>query len=246
MKKTLITLAALAMASVASAAITTNSYTAADFGTDKSNSNGSWKVLTLDTTLDYATNWTLSATFTIGSANYNGWGTPAFATGNDIFSGSGLQIYLANNKYPDDYADSSLAGEPTGEKALRSKWFNSEHNSGVMTGTKSGDILTLTYSYDKASDQLTIGYSLDRAGTIYHDNLSNDTWYKATGSVVKPAEISELSTGILGLDGWSIGSITTTYGVADPATGGGAIPEPATATLSLLALAGLAARRRRK
>ncbi len=227
MKKTLITLAALAVASVAQAAITTNSYTADDF------SNG---VLTLDTTLDYTTNWTLQATITIGEGSYNEWGSPALATGGDAMSGSGLQVYL-------------VAGD---EKALRTVWFGNSHDSSVMTGTHAGDILTLTYTYIKETDQLNVAYTLVRDGATYNDNVNNDGWYKATGSVVKPASISSLSTVINdNMTGWSIDSITTIYGIEDAITpsqpdAGQAIPEPATATLSLLALAGLAARRRRK
>ncbi len=199
---------------VANAAMmVTDTYSAADF------TNG---VLDLGYSLDYSADWTITAEIKIGSVNYNEWGTPAFTTGSDAFSGSGLQVYL-------------VAGD---EKALRTVWFGNSHDSKVMTGTRAGDVLTVTYNYDADATEslLTVGYALVRDGYTYTDNVNNDGWYKATVSAVNPSEISALSTTINGLEGWSINSISVTHSV---------VPEPATASLSLLGLAALMMRRRR-
>ncbi len=237
MKKTLITLAALAMVSVACAATYTDTYTATDFNTDASNDDGSWKVLTLTNTLDNSCDWILTATITIGTDSYNTWGTPALATGDNVFSKSGLQVYLSNKDY-----------QGTVEHPLKTGWFSGEHDDVTMSGTHAGDVLTLTYSFDKdggdnGTGLLHIDYTLQRNGTTYTDD--NSSWYTNTDVAnMNALNISKVSTtiGTADLEGWTLDSLTVTRTLADTP----AVPEPTTATLSLLALAGLAARRRRK
>ncbi len=233
MKKTLITLAALA-ASVASAATYTDTYAAADFSTDASNNDGSWKVLNLTNALDNTCDWTLTAVITIGTDSYNGWGTPALATGANVFSNSGLQVYFSNAE-----VDGVM------EHPLKTGWFGGEHSDDTLRGTHDGDVLTLTYSFNKEAGQLHIDYTLQRGGYTYQDDGSS--WYTNTDSGnMNNLSITQLSTtiGTAALEGWTLNSLTVARTVADPVTP--AVPEPTTATLSLLALAGLAARRRRK
>ncbi len=234
MKKTLITLAALAT-SVASAATVTDTYTAANFSTDASNNDGSWKVLSLTNTLDNTCDWTLTAVITIGTDTYNTHGTPVLTTGADVFSTSGLQVYFTNKDY-----------QGTVEHPLKTEWFGGEHEDNTLSGTHAGDVITLTYTFDKdggTAGSLHIDYTLQRGGYTYSDDGS--TWYTNTDTTnMANLSISKLSTtiGTAALEGWTLDSLTVTRTIEDTP----AVPEPATATLSLLALAGLAARRRRK
>ncbi len=249
MKKTLITLAALALASVAQAA-TTYTYDADDF-TTATTTNGSFGKLTLDTTLTKEFDWTITATFTLGdmkNSSYNDWGSAIFTTTSDVFdANSGLQVYVPVAKKDIVDENGEKIGEERVDPCLQTFWYSTTaHNSSVMTGMAEGDVLTVIYTYDadgkgENGGLLTVDYQLVRSGHLYEDGISKpDSWYQYTVGSNKTLSIDSVTStigygGLTSANGWSINSVTVTV-----------IPEPTTATLSLLALAGLAARRRRK
>ncbi len=198
MKKTLITLAALA-ASVASAA----TYTLGDFtGSGTGTSNVAYKYLTLDNALTFDANWQLDITVTIGTENANDWGSTLLASGLDASAVSyngGFQIWRSvNENYLSKVGDS---GEDKASQNLTA-----------------GETYSFTVKYTEADNML----SLTGPGLSVTQTFADTT-----------SPITYLSSSVIGKAGWDI-TITQS------------VPEPATATLSLLALAGLAARRRRK
>ncbi len=197
MKKTLITLAALA-ASVASAADYTASYTQDDFSSN---------VLTLQHGLYFGQDWTLTVDVTVGTAAYNEWGSGVLASGSSFTENSysnGFQVWHAIN---DGTTLTKLNGST--ETKLETPW-------------SAGETYTFNVSYVAETGVIRVtGAGFDASSTLTNAK--------------ELATITQLSSGVIGLEGWSV-AITQTA----------SIPEPATATLSLLALAGLAARRRRK
>ena len=115
-----------------------------------------------------------------------------------------------------------------------------------LTKTFTASSITLTFTTDKA-----LGYSLwSYDGTTATELIGNT--YVATGDVsvtydkalVEPSQLFVLWTANPSGEGNTNASGGTAVNVSN--IGVSYIPEPATATLSLLALAGLAARRRRK
>ncbi len=208
MKKTLITLAALAMASTAGAVTT---YTDADFVASES-SGVSTGVLTLDKALTFTQDWTLWVEVTVGTGTGNNWGTTIIAGGADPFN------YASGDG---NFTGSFQAWQNAANTETQYKL--NTNSASVLSGDNAwnvGDTYTFTVYY--LADTQTIGINgsgFDRTNTIA------DT----------TATISQLSTAAYGREGWGL-----TIKQWDT------IPEPTTATLSLLALAGLAARRRRK
>ncbi len=225
MKKTLITLAALA-ASVASAVDEyplTHDYTTADFVTNYERQYA-YGTLTLPYTLDFTKDFEISATVTIGEGSVNEWGSPLFTTfanpyGKDTSNG-GFRVWMNTNNeiytsINGDVNDSQQQGWGITENGWKSS------NLGIV---QAGDVLTLTYTYTAETNfaEVVLGIG-DKTDT-------------RSATITSPGSITALGTGA-GFHNATAWSIETTVKH---------VPEPATATLSLLALAGLAARRRRK
>lgn len=124
-----------------------------------------------------------------------------------------------------------------------------EENMGASTALNLGDNVTLTLDEDSMVNvtELTVGSGLKLIITLSKETfaaLDNTTFdifsvqegeVELTGANVSFTDGEQTKTGTITTEGGSI-TVTNSY----------VVPEPTTATLSLLALAALAARRRRK
>ena len=236
MKKTLITL--LALAGIASAATSITLPDSSDYTwVAGSNASGIGTGATSATIVQQLASAITASN--IGNTNLTGW-----------FGGTG-QAY-AEGSYPNDISITSADSFTfTCRPAL-----SGEYVALGVELTEAADSITLTFANDKkagysvwsydtttsTATELIANTGLTEAGTV------NATYNTAT---VAPSQIfvvwtANPSTGNAGGGQVvTISDIALSYEAAAnvPATPG--VPEPATATLSLLALAGLAARRRR-
>ncbi len=202
MKKTLITLAALATSVACADTVINDTYTLADF---------EGNVLTLKHDLTNNIDWTLDVTVTIGTEGYNDWGTTIIAGSSDMFT------YVSGGD--GDFAGSFQVWRAVGADGRTDIKLNSGSASDTHPTWTVGETYTFTIAYT-AEDK---GLSITGEGIDLSTTLSN------------PATFTQLSSGAVGKAGWDVTIKHTAV-----------VPEPTTATLSLLALAGLAARRRRK
>ncbi len=220
MKKTLITLAALALASVAQAVDypLSESFTLTDFQDGK---------IELKHALDFTKDFEISGSITIGTEDANQWGTPLITTNTrDVFgsvSDGGFKLYLtdADNGLGDDKLVSYFSNNYAVDD------YRKDYTS-TMPALTPGDVLTFTYTYTAATMVAKMTFS---------DGSSTDSRSASLkGMTLDPISVlvTSIGTGEATSNDWAI-SLTVK-----------SVPEPATATLSLLALAGLAARRRRK
>ncbi|MCD8070166.1 MAG: PEP-CTERM sorting domain-containing protein [Akkermansiaceae bacterium] len=222
MKKTLIALACLSSCALAG----TYTYTADSFSSTGAGNNASSLTLTETLTCDGTVNWTISGTFTIGSTASNEWGVALLASTTDPFADTysgGFQFYLANG----------TSQSATNKDKFQVKLNNTNKNTYALTQSDitSGDTVSYTLAYAADTSTLTVTLSFTDAET------SEVTTQTASTTMGSDASISALSTSAAGLEGWTLGDITVTVTSA--------VPEPATATLGLLALGALALRRRR-
>ena len=145
-----------------------------------------------------------------------------------------------------------------------------QHNTGIAYGLSNGYISLATGTAEDAAFSAVktdLRLTANAWNTITY-TLSNNQWTATLNGVTSEAktlgnitwntdasEVNKYSIGIkapgwvdgatgLNDSGCQMANLTITYTAAP--TGGDVVPEPATATLSLLALAGLAVRRRRK
>lgn len=234
MKKTLLSAALLALAGVAAAGDTwetkTLSFSFSEAATDANNPS----VIDLGTSIDLSKAWSLTfEAYTNYNNSSNYWGSTLLASGQnaiaDGYSG-GFQVYHTSG----------------GEGVTNPKGINMKLNSGNTTQVPAGDLnlpglIKVQLAYDGSG---TLTYTLTTTG---QNTTEGDSPQTVTGSVsttyAESALLTHLSTNItsemLGDKGWTLPSGTITYTAL-------VVPEPATATLSLLALVGLCARRRRK
>ncbi len=218
MKKTLIALMALASSAFALDPVT-QALTLENFNS----------TLTQISTWN-ATDYTL--TLTIDGADYDGYG-------------SGFMVKFADDWGVFTQASSYVAMENTG----------TNDRGWVTPTTTEGTTFTWTATDETKLDSwvsktptggngqpgvagMTITLDVDTTGSVITLGMTNGTTsIIETGYVVKLADVKLL-------DGSATGSNQGVTGISNASIT--YIPEPATATLSLLALAGLAARRRRK
>ncbi len=220
MKKTLITLAALAMASVASAAdLTTVPIKGADWDNSYAGDyTFTFKIFNSD---DVATTGTILAYYANGATGADSRITYALSK-QEVVDAPGTYTYTLQVGRTGD-----------GDSALTFV------NGGTYTGLVANEVYTLV---NNISGVTQVAKLTDSKGSLI-DNSTGDDW---TDGRLK------YNGAIMPKDNISTGSMATVYfnenfsesRVITPDTP--AVPEPATATLSLLALAGLAARRRRK
>ncbi len=219
MKKTLITLAALAVASVAQAAYLEENFSGVD------------SAFTLKITLDWDAaisslgDWSSKSTITAytGSAHWWPLGITLFK-GHDgdadhIYAGflSATNDNTPAHVNPTQGSGASMPGDKANIEFTPESYKNTDGE------------LVLYVAYDPTADQFSITSPLN--------NGLDSTWaYISTTQELSSNDYKWLE--VSAPDG-VVKSIET-YNYAVP------VPEPATATLSLLALAGLAARRRRK
>ena len=237
MKKTFITL--LALTGIASAATSITLPESSDY-TWVAGSNASG-IGVGATSADIVQNLAAAITASnIGNTDLTGW-----------FAGTG-QAYDAN-----DYgADVSITSTNSFTFKCRPA-LSGEYVALGVELTEAADSITLTFANDKKAGYSVWSYD---ESTSTATELIPNTGLTAAGTVnatyntatVAPSQIfvvwtANPSTGNAGGgQAITISDIALSYEAAAnvPATPG--VPEPATATLSLLALAGLAARRRRK
>ncbi len=207
----------IALACLSSCALAgTYTYTADSFG-DAGTYNASSLTLTETLTCDGTVNWTISGTFTVGTETANEWGTALLASTTNPFA----DTYSGGFQF---YLNSSNTF------LVKLNSTNSEAYAITQSNITSGD--TVSYTLEYAADTSTLTVTLE-----FTDTEGNTSTQTASTTMSSDASISALSTSVVGLEGWTLGDITVT------ATS--AVPEPATATLGLLALGVLALRRRR-
>ncbi len=212
MKKTLITLAALAMASVASA-----EWTMTPAIQTTGPVTGGEMAFTFMLTSDDVTELTSQTTIaaygqSLSSATGNAQGSVAFTLAKTETNGS-----YTFSIYNDTLNSSSYA--PSG-------WGGASHSSATVT-LATDTIYTVSGSTDASSGQITISLASPTTTLATISNNGKMNGGGAVGDVM-----------------WTY--FNSSFSTADSAPVTPAVPEPTTATLSLLALAGLAARRRRK
>ncbi len=209
----------IALACLSSCALAgTYTYTADSFSSTGAGNNASSLTLTETLTCDGTVNWTISGTFTVGTETANNYGTALLASTTNPFANiysGGFQLYL-NSSHTFLLKLNNTSG---GTYAL------------TQSDITSGDTVSYTLAYAADTSELTVTLSFTDAET------SVVTTQTATTTMASTASISALSTSVVGLEGWTLGDITVTVTSA--------VPEPATATLGLLALGALALRRRR-
>ncbi len=212
MKKTLITLAALAMASVASAATT---WTEVSPGASLT-----WRY-TGDSTYMYDLTYSIDFMF----------------SENSLEKGTSTIIAYANGGY-------------TGDNVAQHTYVLSRDAEGAYTVTMgrtnvTTDVASLSYSSQggSATQALTAGvvYTLSTSADIGGATLTWDDAEKGVQVNTRYYDdyLNYSQTGISSIEDATARTVVKVNSAY-------AVPEPATATLSLLALAGLAARRRRK
>ncbi len=221
MKKTLIAL--VACTSVAAAAVTGHdgNYT---FTADDWEKSGNDYILTLSGTgFDLSgTSWELTYTFNaLSGTGVNQWGTNAFANGTNTGGNygaykNGIQSYIAVG----------------GDVRFLGGGFESNGDAITLGKIATNKVVSLTYTITRTEAGTTLVVKADNTQLGSSTITDNSKWNNVT--------LTKLCTNISDSQinkGWSLAS--GSFKIIS-------VPEPTTATLSLLALAGLAARRRRK
>lgn len=177
--------------------------------------------------------YTLTFTLKLGSSVTGGYLKIAddvyFIGQQSMFSGINVQPSNSNVSWAPSVTPVTEGGIKTTTVVTTSEtnsmWFSLDQNGNSNTG-KGLNNAVLTLSYDGADTMLKIDYS----GAQYNKDLVNEFVWQNISFDAKNIEFMS------SVNGSEFGSFTVTK----------AVPEPATGTLSLLALAGLCARRRRK
>ncbi len=233
MKKTLITLAALAMASVVSAATeadwTLSAGPTAGTVTYSTTLDGIFDIALGDAAITNGESFTLTVTTTLNQHG-NNYGTGIIGT-HDVYDGNGgannLRVYLGN---------------PSQQNKVI---FNMNNWSYEKTPTD-GNLV------NPSEMPLTFGFTLtyDGKSLTYAPTADSDViWDSATDSnIVTTFNFASLTNSTTNAEVPGHAAVFAGQNTTISITKAGTlpVPEPATATLSLLALAGLAARRRRK
>ena len=246
MKKTLITL--LALAGVAAADELTPVWSMEDIDVS---GNTNYPITLTDTTISSATgytavitlNWTVVANaplFWLGTDDGTAYGnsTATFGYKGDSYHASLFNTSGSNGKATDN---AGIAGITT----TLQDYSKADDDNVITENNKGTSLKNKTLTYFLTSENGT--------SALYGLTNNNEVVQIATQTGMKVGNVTALHVGH-----WNTGdnrsdgtmSIDLYDGVMEKSTmqsiAGAVIPEPTTATLSLLALAGLAARRRRK
>ena len=231
MKKTLITLLALAGAAVAADSTPITLPGSNDFKwIAGSNASGIGTGATAEIVQKLATAITAS---NIGNTDTVGW-----------FGGTG-QNY-AQNSYPNDISITSSTsftftarGGLSGEYVALGVKLTEAAESITLTFDTNNKLGYSLWSYDGTTATQLIGLTHQSASGSVSQTYNTDTVENSQLFVVWTANYPGTNNAAGGGTAIAVSNIALSYTAAP------AVPEPATATLSLLALAGLAARRRR-
>ena len=239
MKKTLIALMALAGVAFGETPIT--------FNTGEFN----WS---LDYTLDslgYTNGDAFTLTFKVDSYNYN---NGLILTMNSGYHMVGYKV-SSDTAYAGLTSNGSVASGIYGADGaeIKTQSFATPSNQDATTKTITWDSNSGEYVYtwfttdvDKNTHQGCQKYIKDATITVSSDGTNSCVTLAIANG---PKTVANLNGVVLNANDIVLGSLVTSASGTLSVGGGQAvaiIPEPATATLSLLALAGLAARRRRK
>ena len=264
MKKTLIALMALAGVAMADSAWTFDSMDV--IGTTSSNTG----ITIIDSGLIAGTQLgAITLTQSMGNAAH-------YTTGSYSYLSDNLDIVKSLGVSQDKQQSYTLMAYVKFDNVTGEKYFfgtGNSHNNGLGLGVQDGKVSFLTkteahntgwnctisantwyhlaYAYDSTANSLTLFVNGESKGAITFDNnCHGDGWgdpneclmfgASATQQAAFAGAIAQLEIH----DGVAMNAAQVIAAAAAPATP--SIPEPATATLSLLALAGLASRRRRK
>ncbi len=243
MKKTLITLAALATATVANAA-------SADLLPDWAITNKGYNTNQMGNLADYAPSADLVKGW-LGDADDGWYNTTA---NNDLYWGSGMTIDGQKHLTWSEagYTTGTTMGLPEKEDIITMNGMNGV--GGNVLGMKTTLDLTESLSSLQLSFTLgTTGSSTKTYSLWYEKNDGSVTNIVTTGAssgdvtiTLTEAQLSDLNTngtGEMYLIFGNKGDDTAIMSISNVSM---TVPEPTTTTLSLLALAGLALRRRRK
>ncbi len=239
MKKTLITLAALAASAVT---VSAAGLEEVDFSYNESDFDNGHLDLQPTLMLNGSSEWTMEFNVQLGTGSYDADGRTVLfevGSGDDFGSGKGFMAYVMNagdDTYTLTYAfrtDISDEDKPAGNKTYEKVTFSDDYT------LKAGDVLMFTFKNVPSAQEFLMDVQALDLGNV---NVESGHSY------TRPAPTSNLNTfasvdtaigrdgGTGSMSGWKVAGLNGTA----------SIPEPTTATLSLLALAGLAARRRRK
>ncbi len=247
MKKTLITLAALSMVSVASAA----NGVADDWATDYEISSGRyWAPGCTDygTTANSYT-WIAVLDWDTAVSNLGIWSDKSriYATDNrNTTAALGFSLFK-NNDGDIQFMFSEHNGKDlwvdTASNYATTQFKKTDGSSTVLTETNYANQgkLVLSFSYDDTNKIYTMG-ALTASGDVHTLTVQKEsTWdVLAYNGIDLKNHTTSIVESLAWYDNTALTGTSLQYAMQT------AIPEPATATLSLLALAGLAARRRRK
>ena len=221
MKKTFALISALIASTsmAASTSITINS--------DDWNTGSEWSTYTLpsgEDKFDFSESWVMDLTLTINSAKAgNQWGTHFLVSTNNGDAGKDQMLFWVSTD---------------GKTHMR---YNSATDS-IQTENSQVFLSTPgTYSFHVAYDATAKNLNT----TIYSVNSETQKLTSLLNTVNKNVDMSCLNNTDTFYSKVGIGNATTANGWTLPQLTIKTVPEPATATLSLLALVGLAARRRR-
>ncbi len=253
MKKTLITLAALAASVAGAATIDEAAYNLSGDNLKDSSLTGLSTDFTMTLVLDWdkiATNsgaWNDQSRVVLGTHGQTNWWTTGFGmfAGGGDFTGQLAVSMILDNK-PQSLTganDTDAEDGVTVNAGFIGEGYFIVDNTHNVNGK-----LALTFSYVADSDSETEGnqsvgtlYALKNDGTLSAVYATQDNvWNLAAdpfniAGVTDKGAMSQLLIFDSALSAAEVAAVSTAV-----------VPEPATATLSLLALAGLAARRRRK
>lgn len=235
MKKTLIALFALSSIAMAvTRTVDITSTTGSDFNTD-------WETILSDIGYVYGNDYTLTLNVTGGLAAS---GANAYIM--QLTDTTGGNRYLVNqNNGADVYFGINTRTAAQGKNDMPSGWTN------TFTLSANGDTTTLTEALNEVLCSWTMTDATHSGSRAWNNSLTLTISYtEAQGTVVQysyGSSTAAIDKFVMPTTSLDLNDFSVKNGIVLNGSNGrlSVTPEPATATLSLLALAGLCARRRR-
>ena len=263
MKKTLITLAALAAASVAIAATPTPTEDVTNPGSNVNTTDST--SFTMIAVMDWDTLYAALPRSEYWGGSKNDFGYMYAVNGANTQVAKGFALIKDTDSgnicsFISEWKGAYTYVNATGTITSNSLTLSNDKATLVFdkAGYANDGELALSLSYDSSTRSFTLGALKSDGKTMGAITLQMaEGWFGSMSQTYTAADLEGSLNGKVEQFQWYDSALGTTdlaavtaalvAPVTPPGGGeGGAIPEPATATLSLLALAGLAARRRRK